>query len=244
MLHYEGLIADWYDDFLLDEHADLDLYTELAAAQGGPALELACGTGRMLLALHGAGIEADGVDISPDMLERCRAKAEAAGCSPELRLAPMQKFTMDRRYRSVLVSGGSFQLLANAEDVASCLHCIREHLLPDGRLFLDVDVAEPACHAEWGIRRVAARGEETFVYMSTNTYDSVLRCNVIRTRYELIRRSRVRKVIKDTIVMRVFSSEEMSMLLQQAGFVVLEVRPVQLFDSHPGSMLFIAGCLQ
>lgn len=240
MLHYEGLIADWYDDFLSEEHSDLDLYTELVTAHGGPALELACGTGRLLLALHSAGIDADGADISADMLARCRAKAEAAGFSPLLRLAPMQKFAMGRQYGSVLVSGGSFQLLTNTEDVASCLQCIREHLLPEGRLFLDVDVAEPASHANWKTGRVAVRGEQTLVYSSTNTFDSVTRRNTIRTRYELSMHGRNIETLHDTIVMRVFSREEMERLLTEADFTPIEIRPVQLFEAHPSSLLFIA----
>ena len=61
-----------------------------AAAGGGPILELGCGTGRVLLPLARAGYEITGLDLSAQMLERCRAKARrpsrrrcasACGCS-------------------------------------------------------------------------------------------------------------------------------------------------------------------
>jgi ubiquinone/menaquinone biosynthesis C-methylase UbiE len=240
MNHYTGLVADWYDDFLIDDYLDVVLYTSLVREHGGPALELACGTGRLLLALHNDSVEADGVDISAEMLGRCRSKAAAAGFSPRLECAPMQEFSMGRLYRSVLVAGGSFQLLTEAEDIESCLHGIREHLHPGGRVFLDVDVSQPASHSDWKIGRTAVRGDETLVYMSTNTYDGVTRRNTIQTRYELLRGNRIVKKVNDTIVMRVFDREEMEMLLTKAGFTIIDVRSVRLFDAHPSSVLFIA----
>ncbi len=241
MNHYKGLVADWYDDFLSEEYADLDLYIELVAEHGGPALELACGTGRLLVALHRAGIDADGIDISADMLERCHTKTEAAGFSPGLQLAPMQDFSMGRKYRSILVAGGSFQLLTDNAELLSSLQCIHRHLEPGGRLFIDVDVAQPGSHAAWTVGRIAQRGGESLVYSSTNTFDPVTQLNTIQTRYELLRDGRLDETLMDSIVMRVFSRYEMELLLQLAGFTVRDVLSVQLFDAHPGSVLFIAG---
>jgi cyclopropane fatty-acyl-phospholipid synthase-like methyltransferase len=200
----------------------------------------------MLLALHASGIHADGVDLSADMLDRCRAKLQAAGFAPELQLAPMQHFSMGRQYNCVLVAGGSFQLLTEETDVASCLHCIREHLLPGGRLFLDVDVAEPESNAEWKVGRTATRevqGEgaievDTLVYSSTNTFDRKTRLSTISTRYQLSREGRHIQTVTDTIVMRVFSTEDVLTLLLHAGFAVFEVSSVQLFAAHSGSLLF------
>ncbi len=54
-----------------------------AAAGGGPILELGCGTGRVLLPLARAGFEITGLDLSAQMLERCRAKLQAE--PPEVR---------------------------------------------------------------------------------------------------------------------------------------------------------------
>ncbi|MCJ7822473.1 MAG: class I SAM-dependent methyltransferase, partial [Armatimonadetes bacterium] len=50
------------------EGGDLMFWHSLAEATGGPALELACGTGRLLLSLPRAGTDAVGLDVSPFML--------------------------------------------------------------------------------------------------------------------------------------------------------------------------------
>ncbi len=50
-------------------------------AQGGPALELAIGTGRIALPLASQGIGVDGIDVSTAMVSRLRAKPGGAGIS-------------------------------------------------------------------------------------------------------------------------------------------------------------------
>ena len=43
-------------------------------ADADPVLELGIGTGRIALPLAEAGVEVDGIDVSPRMVERLRAK--------------------------------------------------------------------------------------------------------------------------------------------------------------------------
>ena len=51
--------------------------TLAALAAGGPALELAIGTGRVALPLRGAGVPVTGIELSPPMIARLREKADA-----------------------------------------------------------------------------------------------------------------------------------------------------------------------
>ena len=69
--------ADTYDegDGRGDETATVAFLEQLA--QGGPALELAIGTGRIALPLSHREIRVDGIDISPAMIARLRAKPGA-----------------------------------------------------------------------------------------------------------------------------------------------------------------------
>src|SRR5436309_7814160 len=70
-------MARLYDAFPFD--ADVPLYLELAAVQAGTILEVACGTGRVLLPLARAGHRITGLDASPHMLALAREKLDAAG---------------------------------------------------------------------------------------------------------------------------------------------------------------------
>src|SRR6516225_7487129 len=53
---------------------DVAFYERLACETGGRVLELACGTGRIALALAASGLDVTGVDISDGMLTMARCK--------------------------------------------------------------------------------------------------------------------------------------------------------------------------
>ena len=53
---------------------DIEFYTNWAYSRGGTMLEVACGTGRILVPALEMGADIEGIDISPEMLDFCRQK--------------------------------------------------------------------------------------------------------------------------------------------------------------------------
>jgi len=84
---------------------EIDYFRKFVEAGGQPALDVACGTGRLLIPYLRAGLDVDGCDLSDDMLSLCRARAEAEGLSPNLHKQPMHRLDLPRRYRTILVCG-------------------------------------------------------------------------------------------------------------------------------------------
>src|SRR5256885_15655688 len=60
----------------------LDFYLELARSAGGPVLDVACGTGRVLLPCLQAGLDVGGVDPAAGMLTVVREKGPTKGFWP------------------------------------------------------------------------------------------------------------------------------------------------------------------
>ena len=80
-LEYTGLMALAWDPMRGDtsDWEDRALFLELIGELGQPVLDVGCGTGRLLLDYLALGIDIDGLEISPDMLDILRSKAAAAG---------------------------------------------------------------------------------------------------------------------------------------------------------------------
>ncbi|MCB0054534.1 MAG: class I SAM-dependent methyltransferase, partial [Caldilinea sp.] len=88
-------VAARYDDALRgDEEAAAQFLRELAA--GRRALEFAIGTGRIALPLAAHGVTVDGIELSPHMIERLRAKP--GGDRIEVVQGDMSVATTGRRY--------------------------------------------------------------------------------------------------------------------------------------------------
>src|SRR5215212_652619 len=101
--HY-GLMAQWWAEFNL-EGPEIAYYQGIIERYGQPALDMACGTGRLLLPYLRAGLDVDGADVSPDMLALCRDKALREGFAPRLYAQAMHELDLPRKYKTIIVCG-------------------------------------------------------------------------------------------------------------------------------------------
>src|SRR5213075_3000035 len=116
---------------------DLDFYLGLARAAGGPVLDVACGTGRILLPCLKAGADVEGLDLFPNMLARLQQKAAVLGFEPKLHHANMAGFRLPRRYVLIMITFNAFVHNLTTGDQLATLNACREHLQPGGLLVFD-----------------------------------------------------------------------------------------------------------
>jgi SAM-dependent methyltransferase len=131
-------LYDWEHDSYL---VDVNVHVGLARRFGGPVLELACGSGRLLAPLAQAGFTVTGVDSSEPMLDRARARLAALGLSePRVTLVQqrLQELQLEGRFRTIIIGLDSFGLLLKRADQLAALRAAREHATHDGRLVLDL----------------------------------------------------------------------------------------------------------
>src|ERR671924_96038 len=132
--HY-GLIAQWWAEFNDDFRPHEVPYFQRYVERGQPALDVACGTGRLLLPYLRAGLDVDGCDVSADIVAFCREKAEREGLSPSLWVQPMHELEPPRRYRTIYVCG-AFGLGSDRAQDAEALRRFHGALEPGGTLVL------------------------------------------------------------------------------------------------------------
>jgi len=140
----DSLFVRAYDAFVREGPpqiaGDVQFYARLAKEAGGRVLEVACGTGRMLLPLAEAGFDITGVDISEGMLAIARRKAAAAPDAVRRRMTllhqDMTRLDLADRFGLIFVPFRSFQHLLTIERQRAALAAMTRHLAPDGRLAL------------------------------------------------------------------------------------------------------------
>lgn len=151
---HHGLVARWWSLFR-DSGPEIAYFRQFVEA-GQPALDVACGTGRLLVPYVAAGLDVDGCDVSPDMVAFCAQAAQAVGASPDLSCQAMHELDLSRRYRTIYVCGG-LGLGSTREQDQQALRRLYDHLEPGGRLVLDNEV--PYSDAtQWGLWPAGQRG--------------------------------------------------------------------------------------
>jgi SAM-dependent methyltransferase len=139
---YRGLLARTWDLLRGDttDWPDRAFYRKIIDMGHGPALDVGCGTGRLMLDYLATGLDVDGVDNSPEMLALCRTKAAASGIDVSGRLMEqtMDGLSSPRRYATIFVPSSSFQLLTDPVHADRAMGLFFTHLMPGGVLVMSI----------------------------------------------------------------------------------------------------------
>lgn len=138
---YGDAIADVYDEWYpMDDEAEaaVEFLAEMSA--GGPVLELGVGTGKLAIPLAERGLEVHGVDASPAMIERLRAKP--GGDRVAAFVGDMANDLPAGPFALVFVATNTFFGLCSVEEQQRAFAAIARRLTDDGRFVLDAFVPD------------------------------------------------------------------------------------------------------
>jgi len=135
---YRGMLASAWDLLRGDtsQWPDRAFYRDVIARYGEPALDVGCGTGRLLLDYLACDIDVDGVDNSPEMLALSRKKALVLDLMPSVYEQQMEALDLPRRYRTIFVPSSSFLLLTDRADAEQAMQRFYQHLESGGVLVM------------------------------------------------------------------------------------------------------------
>lgn len=149
---YGERIADVYDSwYAAYDPRCIDLLADLA--RGGPALELGVGTGRIALPLAQRGIAVHGVDASPAMVAKLRAKP-GGGAIP-VTMGSFSDFATDGRFAVAFIAFNTFFALLAQDEQIRCMETVARHLAPGGRFVIEAFVPDLARFVGGQTMRVA-----------------------------------------------------------------------------------------
>ncbi|GGN99998.1 daptide-type RiPP biosynthesis methyltransferase [Saccharibacillus kuerlensis] len=140
---YEGYYSEFYEALTDRTEYDIELLANQAERVRGQGriLELACGSGRVLIQLAGRGHSVIGLDLSPDMLNLYRRKGARLPQDVRERIevgqADMTNFSCDEKYPLIVLSATSVSLLPDTAALERMLETVYAHLEEGGRFVFD-----------------------------------------------------------------------------------------------------------
>lgn len=219
-----GAFAHSYDRMMHDvDYAAWAEYLDGFLRENGvrTALDCACGTGRITIALQKRGYSMIGSDLSEDMLMEARESALREG----QRFLPfvcqdMTALSVHRSVDAVLSACDGVNYLTDRESVAAFLQSVRRCLKPGGILLFDVSSAYKLEHV---------LGSETFTevaddyaYIWYNTFDAETRLIEMDLTF-FVREGTAYRRFSEQHIQRAHTEAELCALLTENGFQVCGV---------------------
>lgn len=215
---------DWENARTLGRR-DVSFWRRFAEGRGGRALELGCGTGRVLVPLARAGVPVVGVDRSAPMLDRARRRLRrlrgahaSALIRADIRSLPFEREAFD----IVIAPYGVLQSLTRGADLQAALGAIARVLRPGGAFGLDL-VPDLPRWSEYA-RRVSLRGTGLrrgthLTLVESVRQDRRRRLTIFDQEY-IERRGRLRRAHTFTLTFRTVGVPDMQRRVERAGFHV------------------------
>jgi SAM-dependent methyltransferase len=212
-----------YDQLFANGREDLPFWISQANRYGDPILELACGTGRVTVALAQAGFDVTGIDNAEGMLREARRKSAEAGVEIEWIQADMRDFDLGRTFSLIILPANTLCHLLHLSDFEACLASVRKHLVPNGRFVINVFVPK----IELLINKPGERtpfseyddpdGKGRIIVTESYVYEPDTQIRRIKTYHSIPGED---TEIEGELNMRMYFPQELDALIKYNGFVL------------------------
>lgn len=163
-------VADVYDEWYPGGDPAPIVHRLQALSGGGTVLELGIGTGRIALPLAATGLPVHGIDASPAMAEKLRAKP--GGESIPVAIGDFTEFALEDRFSLVFVVFNTFFGILDQDGQVRGFQCVADHLVPGGRFLLECFVPDLG-RFDRGQRLAVAAIEDDALRLEAAQYDPV-----------------------------------------------------------------------
>lgn len=251
--------APLYDFEYRRRRADVTFYRRLVANRmsfenPGPVLDLACGSGRLLVPLLRDGHTVVGVDRSAAMLDACARRVARLSATRRRRClllrGDLRRLALKKRFAIALCAFHSIQHLVTDGDLLRFLRAVAKSLTPGGWLAFDVLPPDP----DWLTRDPARRWARTtfrhpvtrerLVYTTNHLYDERRRALHMRLYYQRIDERGVPRGKESVMKLchRQLWPSDVKSLLERAGFALVagfggfDGRPLSTEETGPDAI--------
>ena len=141
-MYFDERIAERYETYWpnLFEPAAIDPVVSFLAdlADGGSALELGIGTGRIALPLSQRGVRVHGIDLSSAMVAQLRAKPGADDIG--VTIGDFATTRVGGTFRLAYLVRNTIENLTTQDEQVQCFRTVAAHLEPGGCFVIEVEV--------------------------------------------------------------------------------------------------------
>ncbi|QSF45029.1 daptide-type RiPP biosynthesis methyltransferase [Paenibacillus tianjinensis] len=229
---YEGYYSEFYEAVTGRTDYDIALILEQAGklAEGRKVLELACGSGRILMHLANRGFSVTGLDLSEDMLKICRKKQAQLPARLSSRIETVQgdmtDFKLGERFPLIVLSATSISLLRELHDFKRMLGTVERHLEPGGRFIFDYVLSNQSHNSDYRGGRINSvtlnLGPDHKQFVLIGEEENLQQQSAVMNFYaEVIQNGETKRIFGSTFK-KFFAEEAILQAIEESAFRIAE----------------------
>lgn len=153
------------------------------------------------------------------MLKSCHKRCDERGLQSNLYEGELQNFSLPFQYGAIIIPTGSFCLIETREDSLAALKCFYNHLVPGGRLIVDLELPHG-----WKTGEITTsifslpNGDGITLESKAIEMDLLNQVTVSYLKYEKWRQGKLVETELQRFAMRWYGIEEFKLVLESIGF--------------------------
>ena len=217
-----SVFADYYDfsmnyieyDYWIEY---LNMIMNMNQFKPKKILDLAVGTGNILILLAKLGYEVEGCDFSEPMIFKTKEKLKQYKLNSNVYFADMRRLKCPQKYNLIVCLNDSFNYMKSLDELKSAFKGVYEYLEDDGALFFDVS-SESNIFTNFNepLYEKTLKGAYSW-YNAYDTITKILDSNLDFLDYE------TGKVFRESHQQRIHTIDEIKITLQKSGFNEIDV---------------------
>lgn len=213
---------------------DVEYYTERLTGVTGKVLEVGCGSGRVMIPLIQAGLDVEGLDNSPAMLDSCRRQCAQLQLKPQLYQEEMYDFKLPHPYEAIIIPGGSFQLIEGRALAIAALAHFNACLTSGGRLILDLFIPTDVQEHAHSTKTWTTPAQEVLVLEERCIERNLLEQRVVSLlKYEKWKDGSLLQTELQRLPLSWYGVHEFELMLEKAGFTEIVVSADYEYKRQP-----------
>ncbi|VEP13458.1 putative methyltransferase [Hyella patelloides LEGE 07179] len=208
------------------DYPDVSYFIRHLSQIGGRILEAMVGTGRLLIPLLEAGLNVEGIDVSPNMLAACKQNCATRGLNPVLYEGSSFRLNLPGKFSAIIITLGSFMLLETRSAAISALQAFAKHLEPNGRIFIDLGLPIDSITTENIVKQrepVKCFDGSVILMQTSSRIDWIEQVEHTLIRYEKWQDGKLIDTELQHLPLHWFGLEEFIMCLRENGYTEITV---------------------
>lgn len=208
-------------------------------------INFGCGTGRHDMELSELGYQCKGIDLSPLMIDIAKRNSANENYKIDFEVADVKHYNPEKQYNAVISLFHVMSYQNSNQDILDAFRSARKSLTEGGVFIFDTWYGPGVLSDKPSVRVKEVEDEENKLIRIARPVMHDKTC-IVDVNYEIIvinKKTDKTKIINETHSMRYFYRPELEILLEQAGFELLDnldCRTLEETDYESWTSYFIA----